>query len=305
MKAGHHVEAERYFNQLVKDPTMDAAHRTDGQKGLDEARAKLGRIEFSVTPGTDVILDNERIGTTPLESVYVEPGAHTLKYRSESGGAETQMMSVLAGETKAARFGASSVTPRETPTSTPRETPPVPTSTGTSTSNPPPDESSTSSSNPPRPPDSDKTTGGSSIFAPPKNLTPVWLMGGVTVAGFVTAIVMGVFKNSAQNNVNNVAAQIRAQPGANSSTCVNPTTFFAGACSALTNDINQVNQDATAGNVAVAIGIAGAVGTAIYWLASEKNDSVSPATAAQSAPKVTFTPTLGMRSGGLSVGGSF
>jgi Tfp pilus assembly protein PilF len=99
LKAGHALEAEKYFKQFLSESKdITDKQRADANDGLNQSRAKLGRIEVSAVPGTEVTIDGEKVGTTPLtEPVAVEAGAHTVKFKGADGATETQSVTVLGG----------------------------------------------------------------------------------------------------------------------------------------------------------------------------------------------------------------
>ena len=74
------------------------------------------------------------------------------------------------------------------------------------------------------------------------------------------------------------------------------------ACSDFVADNNDVNQDATVGNVLVGVGVAALVGAGVYWLlASKPGDEGSAA----SSWSVEITPVVARTQTGLSISGSF
>ncbi len=311
LKSNHVLEAERYFSQYLREATdAKPEKRAAAEKGRSDARAKLGRIEISAPPGTEVTVDNDRIGTTPLDGpVFVEAGAHTVKFKGSDGTSDTQSVSVLSGQQQTARFGKGGpttppgpVTPPVTPPSTPggTDTPATPpASTGSDTTTPPPAGSSGSSAS------IDTGTGKkNNLLAPPKNMIPVFVGGGIAVVSFGVAVVVGIIsKGSAQDAANKVALDIKTQ-GGGPGTCTAATTGaankFTKACNALNSDNNDVNTDATIGNIALAVGIVAAVGTVIYYLAAPKKDPTE-----KKAMMPIVTPMVGPHIGGLSISASF
>ncbi len=310
LKSNHVLEAERYFSQYLREATdAKPEKRAAADKGRTDARAKLGRIEVSAPPGTEVTIDSDRIGTTPLDGpVFVEAGAHTVKLKGPDGAAETQSVSVLAGQQQTARFGKGATvpatppgptTPPSTPPATPGEPPATPpASTGTGATVPPGGDTSGAGAS-----IDTGTKKKSNLFAPPNNLVPVFIGGGVTLVSFGVAIAVGIIsKGSAQDAANKVAADIKKH-GGTSGTCLAPKagpTDFTTACNALNSDNNDVNTDATIGNIAFGVGIVAAIGTVVYYLAAPKKD---PAEKKAMTPIVT--PIVGAHVGGLSIGASF
>src|SRR6185436_9547933 len=84
LRSGHHLEAARYFQQYLREASnITSAQRNDAERGLTDARMKLGRIVIDAPPSHEILVDDERIGTTPLPPVDVEPGSHTVKARAQ------------------------------------------------------------------------------------------------------------------------------------------------------------------------------------------------------------------------------
>jgi hypothetical protein len=274
VKGSHLVEGEKYFEQLLEEGGKDLTdkQRADANDGLTQSRGKLGRIDVAAPPGAEVTVDGERAGMTPLEPLYVEPGAHTVKMKSGEGP-QTVSVSVLAGERAVARYGkTAAVTTLPTPPAPPPpvETSPPPAAQPTTETAP----STTVEASAPSPPREHEQPAESSPgpFAAPNNLVPVFVLGGVAVAGFVGAGIALSVKQQANNSANQVVAAItqEAMNKGMPASCVHPTAFFQSACSELNTDYSDVNQDATAGNVLLGVGVAGAVGTLAYWLFADK-----------------------------------
>src|SRR5438046_297965 len=67
LRSGHALEAARFFQQYLRESTsISAGQRNDAERGLNEARTKLGRITVDAPPGTEITVDDERVGQTPL-----------------------------------------------------------------------------------------------------------------------------------------------------------------------------------------------------------------------------------------------
>ncbi len=306
LKSGHTLEAEHYFKQfLTEGKDITDKQRADANDGLNQAHAKLGRIDVVAAAGTEVTVDGDKAGTTPLpDPILVEPGAHTVKFKGPDGATDTDSVTVLAGEKAIARFAktASAAPAAAAPTSPPA---------GTETeATPPPPPPAAETPKPPEAPPAKQTinlTPGRSLLSPPETLAPV-IVGGVVVVGSAAlAIVMLVSKQTAQNKANDTAAQITAHGG----TSCSPPSISADAtttidkvqtaCSEYQNDNQDVNTDATIGNIAVGVGVIAAVGTIVYWLVADRRGD-SP-TMGSTAPFVT--PIVGPSVGGLSLSGNF
>jgi hypothetical protein len=313
LKSGHILEAEHYFKQFLTDSKdITDKQRADANDGLNQAHAKLGRIEVAAAAGTEVTVDGEKAGTTPLsDPILVEPGAHTVKFKGADGTTDTDSVTVLAGEKAIARFAktASAAPPAAAATPPPAaggETEPPPP--------PPPSEETPKASETPPAKESVSTSSHRDLLSPPATLAPV-IVGGVVVLGSVAvAITMLVSKNTAQSKATDTATQIASHGGAsctppklqdgvpNSQSAGAPSLLdqIATACSQYQADNDDVNTDATIGNIALGVGAVALVGTVIYWVvADRKNDSPS------TGFHPVVTPFVGRSEGGLSLISSF
>jgi hypothetical protein len=293
VKSGHALEGKKYFEQfLAEGKDITDKQRADANDGLTQARGKLGRIEIQATSGTDVTIDGDHIGTAPLsDAVVVEAGAHTVKFKGPDGSGDTQSVSVLGGQKAVARFPQSASAPAAAaaPAAANNAASP-PADTGAASPAAAPAADNTAAATPAH---HEEPTSGShaGFFTPPDNVIPAVVLAGIGVVGIGTGIIMGISKNSAQSNANDLGAKIEANggPGAN------PPAF-----SAYNSDLNDVNTDATVANIGLGVGIAAIVGAVIYWGVASKDSSGS---AILNAPLVT--PMVGRSTGGLSLTGSF
>jgi len=286
LRSGHTVEAANFFTQYLHDSTsLTPAQRADAEKGLAEAKSKLGRIEVTAPAGAEITIDSEKIGVAPLpDPVEVEPGAHKVSARNPDGTTDVKPVTVAAGQQAGARFTAQAPLPVAPVTPPPPEKPPEPTP-------PPPEEEPK-----PIPPPVEKPHDSSHV-----SIVPALVGFSVGAAGFIAAIVLGTSKSSAQSSANQVSQEILAA-GGGQGTCYNTpsTSRFYNACSTLADNNNKVNADATGANVGVAIGIAGAVfgaGWLLFAPRSHEGDTKKGST--------SFTPFVGPRSGGLGLRTSF
>jgi len=221
LRSGHTLEADRFFTRYIHESAaLTPAQRAEAEKGLTEARTKLGRIDVLAPAGTAVTIDGEVAGTDGPATLDVEPGAHSVK-----GGTESSNVTVAAGQTVMVKLGKVAADAAPIPIMpVPEPLPPVVA---------PPVE--------PPPPAAEPSS--TSIFSRPSTMAPVWIGAGVGFAGFVTAIILGVSKGNAVDSYNSESAVIVQAVGAThaSGACVNPKSAqLAGGCSALTNDASDV-----------------------------------------------------------------
>lgn len=304
-KAGHALEAAKYFQQFLKESTTASPQqRTDAENGLSEVRQKLGRIEIIVQSGTEITLDEkERLGTAPFgEPIDVEPGSHTLRSPNE-----TVRVTANAGQKVQARFGGSVQPVVPAPAPGPA-TPPA-------TATPPVEEG-------PPPP----TEGGAkhtNLLSPPANMTPVVI--GLVAAGVGLAgtIIFAAFKSDSQTKADTVATEIRnaaikrgydgdgdGTPDARGVCGSSDPTIqrdFGTACTTLKENNDKVDTNATIANVSVVVMVLGLATAAGWYLFAPKRDEGS--TTAKTLPKRPTTPVLtpyaGYGSGGFILSGSF
>jgi hypothetical protein len=309
LKSGHALEAERYFKQFLSEGReITEKQRADANDGLNQSHAKLGRIEVSAPTGTEVTIDGERVGTTPISDlISVEAGAHTVKFKGADGMTETDSVSVLGGEKVVARFARAAAPPAAAATPPPQAPaadsplPPPPVSKSSD------DASSILDQRPPKKESiaTESHAGGRGLFSPPRNVVPVIVLGVLAVGGAATAVIAGVyFKGQAQDNANQTASAIQTAAqmmGTNAQgICNHPTGRFVQACTDFSNDNNDVNLDATVGNIAIAAGAAAAAGALLYWMFADK-----AADDGSTASRPVVTPSVGRSFGGLTISGQF
>ena len=284
-KSGHALDAAHYFQQYIKEvPTASSAQKADAEKGLEEARKQLGRIEIVAPSGTEITLDDkERLGSTPFpEPIDVEPGAHALKSTSE-----TVRVTAVAGQRVQAKFGLNSAAP-------PVVVPPTVAQNNVSNTN-----ENTVNANV----DTGPKKPGRGL---PDNMVPAYVGFGVAGVGLITGIIFAVFKADAQSKADSVASDIRAAAlqrgqspsGICSSTNASIQTAFNNACTTLKDDNSKVNTDATVANIAffglIPAGLLFAGGW-MLWGPRHRDDGTS----------FYVQPYGGHGQGGMLVGGSF
>jgi hypothetical protein len=301
LKSGHVLEAEHYFKQfLTESKDITDKQRADANDGLSQSHAKLGRIEIVAPPGTEITIDGDRTGTAPLpDTVSVEAGAHTVKFKGPDGTVDTQSVSVLGGEKAVARLVKGPAGAPAPPTPPPPAAPP----SGEAEPGASPPAAEVANKPAERTRASETTSASASkigIFGAPSNMVPVYVGGVIALAGVGVAVGMYVAKQQAQDNADTTAAKIRANGG---TSCNPPTPMslhgLVGACNSFVSSNNDVNTDATVGNIAMGVGIAAAAGTLVYWLVADKAESSTHVARA----RPVLSPMLGSSVGGLQLSG--
>jgi hypothetical protein len=311
VKSGHAVDADRYFKQfLAEGKDITEKQRADANDGLAQARTKMGRIEVVAAAGTEVTVDGDRIGTVPLaDSVVVEVGAHTVKFKAPDGTTDTESITVTGGEKAVARFKAptpapAAAVPTQAPTTVAPPPAPAQEAPPAAPTPPPPAPKARAPEAAVRRPEASSSTeagaesGGGGALAPPRNVVPIILLGGVAVAGFVGAGLFADFKSQAQNKADDLFVRIQQAHGV----CPAPANqmkMFGPACDAWQTDTDQVNQDATWGNILLGVGIAATAGAIVYWLVADKHEDT------HAAARPVIAPLVGPRIGGLMLSDQF
>lgn len=310
LKSSHTREAEQYFRQfLAEGKEITEKQRADANDGLNQSRAKLGRIEVAAPDGVDVTIDGEHLSAPTQEGTFVEPGFHSVVLRGSDGTVDTEGVTVGAGETAVARYTRSTPTPAPPPAAAQENAPPAPAPAAAS---PPPEATPTAGPEPRPPPSPEHAPPPPEEGRGPSN-TGLLVAGGivtaVAVASLGTALGMLLAKNAAQNHANTTGQQIRTFSSANG---VNPNNCqgsimaspavasqIESACGIWNSDNRTVDTDATIGNITLGLGLAGAAGATILWVIAA-NHSHGSATG-----EMTVAPIVDRSTAGLSVGGSF
>lgn len=303
-KAGHALEAAKYFQQFLKEsPNATPQQQKDAEGGLAEVRQKLGRIEIIAPAGTEITLDEkDKLGTAPFaEPIDVEPGAHALK-----SSTETVRVTANAGQRVQARFGGGvqPVAPVVAPVVTPVA--PLPPA-----ANPPPGDTAHGGGLA-VPPAADQ---GPTQPKEPITMVPGYVAVGVAGVGVAGAIIFAAFKADAQSKADAVATEIRTKAGPNAPgicSSTDPATVqrFGPACQTLRENNDKVDTNATIANVSLGVAIVGGIFAAAWLIAvpvvNRKRARESAPQASTVTPKSPHvTPYAGYNNGGFVFSGEF
>ena len=284
-KAGHPLEAAKYFQQYLKESTSASPQqRQDAEAGLAEVRQKLGRIDVVAAAGTEIMLDEkDRLGTAPFsEPIDVEPGAHSLR-----SSTETVRVTANAGQKVQARFGASGVV-APVPVPVPGPIGPAPgAGDGNTGGEPPPDDAGRKK---------------------PLPMYPAYVGFAVAGAGLAGTILFAAFKADAQSKADSVAREIRDKAGPRAagictSTTKDDITRFGNACTTLKQNNDKVDTNATIANTSLVIFIVSGIFATAWVIAVPIVNRKREHTGALTGP--VLTPYAGYGNGGLLLSGSF
>lgn len=316
--SGKPFEAAGHFKEFLRDPaTASHAKRPEAEKGLADARARIGRIQIAVdVADAEVFLDGKKVGTSPFgEPLDVAPGPHVVEAKK---GDKTGSQGVLAAEGKItmAQFnlgggGAVAPVPVPTPAGEPKKDPPA--------TEPKKDPAPGPTSEPA------KSDGGMSFstsdgkregFMSWAKRSPIaWASGGAAVVGLGMFVIFTKAKSDATSNADDIKDQIKARQqnpdpplgsqGPCSSTQTNQVkAVYGNACEKYQSSIDDSNTDAKFANVGLGLAVLGAAGlVGGYFLTAKKGDDAAAARAP--ARQWAVGPLVGPELRGIGAAGSF
>jgi hypothetical protein len=298
-RSNHPLEAAKYFQQFLKEaPNASPQQRKDAEAGLAEVRKQLGRIEVVAPPGTEITLDDQKVGTTPFEALDVEPGVHTLKSPTQ-----TVTVTAVMGQKVEARFGNTAPSTAPAPV-------PAPSAEAATAS---PSEAAPAQDQPPGADRGPKKRAG--LLSPPENMTPVYAGLAVAGVGLVSAVVFAAFKADAQSKADTIHADISRNATAGRfvdrdgnvvnvafGACNRGVREFERACNTLRENNEKVDTNAMIANISLGVMGAGLLVAGAWYLFAPKRDDAKHA----SAPRgPILTPYAGWNAGGLKISGEF
>jgi hypothetical protein len=100
LQSGHYVSAARHLTQLLAAPgDLPDKVREEATSRLAQAQAQIGQLAISVDlPGAEIRIDDQVIGTSPLEgNWYIEPGQHQVTVSKTGYPPDERQIFALAG----------------------------------------------------------------------------------------------------------------------------------------------------------------------------------------------------------------
>jgi hypothetical protein len=319
LQSGHPFDAANHFRDFLRDPaTAQHPRRGDAQKGLDDARSHIGRIQISVdAPDAEVYLDGKKIGSSPMaEAVDVTPGPHVTEARKDGKSAKEGVIATEGKITMSSLSlgggGGAAVVP------------PVDSTPKTDDTKPPKDDTTTPKDEPktdvPKP--EDKSTGGGyeSFLDWQKRSAIAWAGDGLFVVGLGLGVVMSIEASKAQSTVDDLTTKLKTAaaqdpylttPEAKAAPCApgTPQTLnhYAGVCNDLQTSLNQKSSDSNVATVGFVLAGVGAVGVVGGYFLTRKTADEAAASAKQdeSQTKLAVTPLLSPQLLGFGARGTF
>lgn len=315
IRSGHPAEAARHFSAYLREaPNASQLERSEAEKGLREARAKLARVQVSAPVGAEIFIDGESVGQAPIaDPIDVLPGTHTVEAR-QGGKTASTSVSVMLSRLAAATLSFDAAPPppapppapaapaAEPPAAAPPTAPPAAEPELAPTPEPPKEpESSKPKEQPAAPADSDEERESFFSWVSHNELAYVGL--GVAGVGVGMFIGFGLAAQRADENVASVAGQIRSQTAKErlnrSNVCAEPVQAgYAQACDVLSSNVDARDLDRTLATIGiVAAGIGAAATVTAYFATSGKSSTRRGGT--------HIAPVAGAGQTGLVVFGSF
>ncbi|MBX3181175.1 MAG: tetratricopeptide repeat protein [Polyangiaceae bacterium] len=304
LRSGHEADAAQHFDQFLREnPSAAEVERQEAERGLAAALTRVHALTVTAPAGAQLFVDNEPVGTAPLESrLFLAPGSRLLEARQGGEITNATISAVAGGQgTQTLTFGG----PTAPPGFVPGPTEPPPPGGGTPQV-PPEDEGGFSfSTSDPREPFLDWAKRG-----------PVsWIGGGLFGVGLIGGVVFALTSSSNYSDADSIRDQILEQKRIREaaghrvgSPCASngpDYAHFREACSrwddrASTGDTHKTLS--TVGFVTAGVGAAVVVGG--YFLTAKR----LPATDSGKQPKgpsVAAAPVVGEGFQGLSFFGQF
>lgn len=111
------ADAARSLERYLRDADLTPARRAETERALAQIRERLGEVRLlGAPPGASVLVDGQRVATTPLaEPLRIAPGEHLVEVRAQGYEGVQQLVIVSAGQAREVRIvpvAATSVGPR-------------------------------------------------------------------------------------------------------------------------------------------------------------------------------------------------
>ncbi len=322
LAGGRPLESSLHFRDFLRDPaTSTHPKRVDAERGLGEARLKLGRVQVRVdAPDAEVLVDGARVGSSPLpEAVDVAPGNHLVEARL---GARTLTRSVNAPAGHIVpldfSFGVTSVAPPPPATTAPPPSsdptpPPAPTAEPGARTPPPPPGPGPGPAPPPE-------TGAKPSFPAWAFGTPVGLIGtGLFVGGLAFGGTFAVLATGSKGDAEDLRKALQDRAASDAAVPANQkenpcasgrvVSGYENDCTEASDAFDSNKQQrlfATIGLAAAGVGLVTLA--AGYVMAGPKAESAAVGARYKAAParaQIRVSPLLGPSTAGLGVGGSF
>ena len=306
--SGHALEAAGHYRDFLRDPaTASHPKRGDAERGLADARAKIGRLQVTVdVADAEVFVDGKKVGSSPLgDPVDVAVGQHGVEAK-KNGKSATQTLMAPEGKITIVSLSVEGGTP---PVAVP------PTKDEPKKDEPKKDEPK--KDEPKKEPKKDEPKGddsaggsGHESFLHWAKRSPVAYVGvGLTGVGLGLGIIMSIQAGNANDSATKLTNDIKtAAARDNFSTagiCKNPPDArYQSACNNLQSNLDANSSDkslATVGFVLAGVGVATVVGG--YFITRRTSDE----DAKRTTPGKTFAvaPVLSPTMAGFGAGGTF
>ncbi|HTM45250.1 MAG TPA: PEGA domain-containing protein [Polyangiaceae bacterium] len=257
LKTGRNVEGCRHIAKALREAEIGLGERRAAEHALENAEHFVARIKVAVNlDGADLVIDGQDIAASPMiYPWYLEPGEHRVRASKEGFQSDDQVVTITKGQLKTVRLNLLR-----------------------------PGEVLTNLATPTQPPVDDSSHRRSMI--------PVWIGGGLSVAGIATGVVFTV-----------IAANHRSDRNAKLDDLSGSAPCGQGSGTVTTcNQIQQLDKtarrDQTIGFIGFGVGGAALLGTITYVL-------LTPSGSSESSASIRLTPVIGPQISALNLSGAF
>ena len=87
------------FERYVAEAGTNAEHRTEAQTAIETLRSRVGKIDVTAPDGSEVTIDDEVVGNTPLPPVLAAVGKRKVIATKDGRSSPPRFVEVSAGET--------------------------------------------------------------------------------------------------------------------------------------------------------------------------------------------------------------
>lgn len=293
LRSNRPVDAATHFSDfLAQNPSAKPSERSSAEKGLAEAKQKVGELSVTVddATGAEVFVDGASIGLAPLERpVFVTPGEHLVEAKDGARSATTRVTS-LAGARATALLAFPAPVAAQQPAVEPAPAP-APTFEPAA----PPSELGDSS----RPPFF------SWLVSSPVGITGLSLTAAGLGVGITGSIVATNKYNSAQDAEDQIVDRARRDEdsGVICSAGSSPSNVYAPACEERQARLDSGDDWTTVAVIGYSTAAVAAAGTVVYYLIAAEPEG--PPMSATNASKVRLVPIVAKDVQALSLQGSF
>lgn len=263
LKTDRYVDGARHISKALREAEIGLGERRAAERALQRAEEEVARIKVAVNiDGATIRIDGEDIGASPMIYVWhLEPGEHRVRVSKDGFESDELLLGISKGKVKVVQVRLKRIERVANPTPLGSLDDPLPGRDKGADSGP--------------------------------SLVPVWIGGGLAVAGVAVGVVFSLDAASKRDDRDSRLSALSSAAGVNNP-CATGAANVSG-CSEVRDLDDKAASSQTLGIVGFAVGGAALIGTVTYaLLASGGNDDTAQ-----------LTPLLGPQLAGLSFSSAF